>query len=190
MVHLLTTKINCLVCCIPNIEESFYNQHNWYVPGLNMVVPFRYAYSFGLRSRLQNFLRQDLSLLTPAMVGCSLSRSGLSWWFRRIFFSMLSVGMSVTSKSTCSWAKPRMKRGAQQLLRSANWSLGGSWLKAGRFFMKWMVFTRTAVASLPTTDGFFKHTLRLVSQLHLWGSKLWLKVSGPALLLSMWLRML
>lgn len=131
------------------------------------MVPLRYAYSFGLKSKLQNFLRQDLSLLTPAMVGCSLSMPGLCCRFRRIFFSMLSAGVSVTSKSMCSCARPKMKSGAQLLLRSENWSFGGSWLKAGKFFINWTVLTRTAEASLQNSDGLFRHTVRRSSQLHL-----------------------
>lgn len=164
--------MHVLFCVLLTLIEQWEQRYQGvilYIPGLNIVIPLRYAYSFGLKSKLQNFLRQDLSLLTPAMVGFSLSISGLSWRFRRIFFSMLSAGLSVTSKSTCSWARPKIKSGAQQLLTSTNWSCCGSWLNAGRFFMKWSVLTRTAEASLQISDGLFKHTFRCTSQLHLWG---------------------
>ena len=161
-----------------------------HLPGLNIRVPLRYAYSFGLKSKLPNFLRQDLSLLTPAKVGCSLSMSKLSWQFSRIFFNMLSAGMSVTSKRTPSWAKPKMKSGAQHFWRRENWSLSGSWLNAGRFFIKWTVLTSTADASWQVLEGFFRQTLRRRSQWQEWENRLWFRLLCCGTLYSIWLRML
>lgn len=88
-------------------------------PGLNNIVPLRYAYSLGVRSSLQSWSKHDLRFCTAARFDGPCSVSSI-WSWSRILRRKLVVGKSATSSVTRSCARPRTNSWTQWLLRSKN----------------------------------------------------------------------
>lgn len=156
-------------------------------PGLNNIVPLRYAYSLGVRSSLQSCSKHDLRFCTAARFDGPCSVSSF-WSWSRILRRKLVVGKSATSSITRSCARPRTNSWTQWPLRSKNWSKPGRWWKEVRLLMKHMVFSNTWLAALQVLSGFFKHTNRRCSQWQLCVREL--QSSSPRAQLSVRLRML